>query len=350
MKTGRALRGALTVGVLFLFLALFPFRAWGDGPRRLSVVIFPTENTTGLEVWESKYYPYNVLERKMSDYLEVLFKRSALIDVRVLDENGMNRWLNGPRKPDDMAVQMELFEARLKEREVMGRVDTGTVNLRMRLFDARRAEQFATRTASGADRRYTFEGAENLYWMDVAFVSLPFPLKGGLDLFGLTGTRDRGQRMSRPTWSQFRDSSHWQAIQNAISDAYDQAMGQVSAAIRRNEPDAEAEGRDFFSPSFTTVGRIISPTANSKRKRREYIISLGRQDSIRVGDVLEVVRSDTYVTVDPEHPVVVLPKTVGKVKVLSVQEKNAVVRVIRDNKKEPIQLKDIVIKVTGPRS
>ena len=55
-------------------------------------------------------------------------------------------------------------------------------------------------------------------------------------------------------------------------------------------------------------------------------------------------------TVDPENPVVVLQNTIGKVKVVSVQEKNAVVRVVKDNRKEPIQLKDTVIKVTGPRS
>ena len=61
-------------------------------------------------------------------------------------------------------------------------------------------------------------------------------------------------------------------------------------------------------------------------------------------DVLDVVRNDTYVTVDPEHPIVVLPKSIGRVKVISVQEKNAVVRVIKDNKKEPIQLRDVVIK------
>ena len=107
---------------------------------------------------------------------------------------------------------------------------------------------------------------------------------------------------------------------------------------------------EIFSPAITTVGRIISSTAGSRRRRREFIISIGRQDALRVGDVLDVVRGDTYVTVDPENPVVVLQNTIGKVKVVSVQEKNAVVRVVKDNRKDPIQLKDTVIKVTGPRS
>ena len=91
-------------------------------------------------------------------------------------------------------------------------------------------------------------------------------------------------------------------------------------------------------------------SSDLRRRRREFIISIGRQDALRVGDVLDVVRGDTYVTVDPENPVVVLQNTIGKVKVVSVQEKNAVVRVVKDNRKDPIQLKDTVIKVTGPRS
>ena len=68
---------------------------------------------------------------------------------------------------------------------------------------------------------------------------------------------------------------------------------------------------------------------------------------MRVGEVLDVVRADTYVTVVPENPVVVLPKVIGKVKVIKVYEDNAIVRVIRDNRKEPVTLKDIVIKRTG---
>ncbi len=318
-------------------------------PRRLHVVILPTENTTGLQVWESKYYPYNILERKMTDYLEVLFKRSPLIDVQVLDEPGMNRWFAAEHRPGDMALQMELFDAVFEERNVLGKLEKGRVSLRIRILDTVRARQFAMRVAEGADRRFTFDG-EKLYWLDAALVSLPVPFKDGLDLLGLTGAKDRGQRMSHPTWEQFRTSPQWQALKRGIEDAQAQAMGQVSNAIRRNDPRAGAEGRDRFSPAITTVGRIISPTAGSRRRRREFIISIGRQDALRVGDVLDVVRGDTYVTVDPENPVVVLQNTIGKVKVVSVQERNAVVRVVKDNRKDPIQLKDTVIKVTGPRS
>ena len=335
--------------VLILLLTFSASEA--SQPRRMSIVIFPTINSTGLEVWESKYYPYNVLEQKMSNYLEELYKRSPLIEARVLDEAAMNRWLSGSRRGDDMAVQMELYSATLKDKHVMGTYESGKVLLRLRVFDSRRVQELAVRTVKGSDRRFTFDDDEAVYWFDSAVHGLGFPFNDGLDLFGLTQGSYKGQKMSRPTWAQFQSSSHWQAIKNSIDEAYKQSTAQFRNAIRSNEPNAELTANDVFSDSYRTVGRILAPTATSTRKRRDYIISLGKYadgalDAVRVGDVLDVIRADTYVTVVPDDPVVVLPKVIGKVKVIKVYDDNAVVRVIKDNKKEPITLKDIVVKQT----
>lgn len=104
--------------------------------RRLSVVIFPTINNTELEIWQSKYYPYNVLEEKMSQYLESLYKISPLIDARVLDEAGMNRWLSGSRSGDDMAVQLEMYSASIKDKHIVGTATSGRVMIRIRVLTA----------------------------------------------------------------------------------------------------------------------------------------------------------------------------------------------------------------------
>lgn len=348
---GAALRRAGRVLSALLLLLLLASRGecLKDEPRRISVAIFPTLNSTGIEVWESKYYPYDVLGQKMSDYLERLYKRSPLMEARVLDEAGMNQWLNGYRRGDDMAVQMEMFSASLKERQMIGNIETGDVQLRLRILDSAHAKQIATRTASGSDKRFTLDSPESVFWADTAIVSLPIPFKEGFDLFGLIGSNYKGQRMSRPTWAQFSSSSHWQTIMNAIEDAYDQSMSQIGNVIRSNEPGAEDRGEDIFSASTTTIGRIIAPTAKSTRRRREYIISLGSQpsgagDPVKVGDILDVMRGDTYVTVDPENPIAVLPHIVGQLKVTEVYEKNSVAVVIKDSRKDPITLKDIVMK------
>ncbi len=333
--------------ILILLLSLGVSEAGNQ--RRISVVIFPTINSTELQIWESKYYPYNVLEQKMSNYLEEVCKKSPMIDARVLDEAAMNRWLSGSRRGDDMALQLELYSATMKDKHVIGTMESAKFLVRLRVFDTRRVQELAVRTVKGTDRRFTLDSAEDVFFFDAAVAGLGIPFEEGLDLFGLTNRKYTGQKMSRLTWAQFQGTPYWQALKNAINEAYRQSIEQVRNAIRSNDPNAELTARDNFSDSYRTVGRILAPTANSTRRRRDYIISLGRyanghRDAVRVGEVLDVIRSDTYVTVDPENPIAVLPKTIGKVKVIKVYDDNAVVRVIKDNRKEPVTLQDLVVK------
>ena len=320
--------------------------------RRLSVVIFPTINSTELEIWQSKYYPYNVLEEKMSDYLESLYKTSPMIDARVLDEAAMNRWLSGSRQGDDMAVQLELYSAVMKDRHIIGTSTSGRVLVRIRVFDRARVREISVRNVRGKSSRFTLDDEASIFWFDAAVAGLGVPFENGFDLFGLTQGKYKGQQMSRPTWDQFKGTAYWQAIKNAIANAHRESLDQIRNVIRSNDPGAMMAGRDNFSDKYRTIGRILAPTATSTRKRRDYIISLGRipdgsNDGVRVGEVLDVVRADTYVTVVPDEPVVVLPKVVGKVKVIKVYDDNAIVRVVKDNKKEPVTLKDLVVKETG---
>ena len=334
--------------LVFIFIILVSDQNKIFATGKLSIVVLPTINNTGLEIWESKFYPRNILEKKMTEYLEILYKRSPNIEVRALDQNGMNRWLSSSRRGDDMAVQIEMYEAILKDRHLVGNVETGRVQIRLKVFDTSRVREVATRTVQGKDTRFTFDSPEDIFWLDAGdIISMPIPFKDGLDILGLT-EKNYSQKMSRLTWDQFKGSSHWQAIKNAIDAAYRESMKQINNARQSNNPNPEMLA-DNFSTSFQTVGKILAPTANSKRHKREYIISLGSSasgfsDSVNVGDILDVVRPDTYITVVPENPVVVIPKVIGKVKVTKVYDNNAIVRVIRDDKKEPITLKDIVIK------
>ncbi len=319
--------------------------------RRLSIVIFPTINNTELEIWQSKYYPYNVLEEKMSQYLESLYKTSPLVEARVLDEEGMNRWLSGSRSGDDMAVQLEMYSAVMKDKHAVGTHTSGRVMIRIRVFDRARVREVAVRNVRGKSARFTLDDAASIFWFDAAIAGLSMPFENGLDIFGLTEGKYKGQQMSRPTWDQFKGTAYWQAIKNAIANAQRESLDQVRNVIRSNDPSAQLTARDNFSDSYRTIGRILAPTAEATKKKRDYIISLGRipdgsNDGVRVGEVLDVVRADTYVTVVPEDPVVVLPKVVGKVKVIKVYEDNAIVRVVKDNRKEPVTLKDLVVKQT----
>jgi hypothetical protein len=225
-----------------------------------------------------------------------------------------------------MAAQVEIYRTTIKTRDnMLGNLDSNTIAMRLKLFDSINAEQFTDNPVKGKDKRYTFAPSEDqLFFLDAAIVSLPLPFADGMDFLRLTKTRDKGQKMSSPTWDQFRDTSTWQAFKNAIESAHRQIMTQTSNALRRNNDGRESV--NTFDSSFSAaIGRIISPIAESKRKRREYIISLGEMDSVSVGETLQVVRSDTYITVDPDRPVVVIPKEIGKVKVKWVQANEAIV-------------------------
>jgi len=315
--------------------------------ERLHLKLFPVINRTDFQVWESKYYPQSILESKINEFLATLFLDYPQIDVEILDSNGMNRWIDSPRRDGDMAAQIEIYRTLLKTRDnVLGKSDVNTIAMRVRVYDSINAEKFADRPVQGKDKRYTFSPSEDqLYFMN-ASISLPFPFADGLDLLGLTKTKNRGQKMSFPTWEQFNSTSAWQAFKNATQEAHKQIIMQATTAFARNNGGYETVSA--FDGSYTTIGKVISPTASSTRKRREYIISLGEMDSVSVGDVLDVVRSDTYITVDPERQAVVIPKEIGKVKVTWVQAREAVVVVTQEKKKnDPIQLKDIVIKKYG---
>ncbi|MCL2767482.1 MAG: hypothetical protein FWE49_01960 [Synergistaceae bacterium] len=315
--------------------------------ERLHLKLFPVINLTDFQVWESKYYPQSILESKINQFLASLFMDYPQIDVEILDSNGMNRWLDSPRREGDMAAQVEIYRTLIKRRDnVLGNHDSNVIAMRVKIFDSINAEMFADRPVQGKDKRYTFSPSEGqLFFLD-SFVSIPFPFSDGFDLLGLTKTKNKGQKMSFPTWEQFNSTSAWQAFKNATDAAHKQIIMHATTAFARNNGGFETVSA--FDGSYTTIGKIISPTAKSTRKRREYIISLGEMDSVAVGDVLDVVRSDTYITVDPERQAVVIPKEIGKVKVQWVQAREAVVVVTHEkSRNDPVQLKDIVIKKNG---
>ena len=313
--------------------------------KRFRIKLFPVINQTDFQVWESKYYPYSILESKINDYLASLFMDNPRMEAEVLDSIGMRRWMTSQRRDGDMAAQIEIYSALMKTRDnVLGNYDTNAIAMRVRVYDSINAENFADQPVHGKDKRYTFAPSEGqLFYLD-SMISLPIPFADGLDLLGLTKSKYKGQKMTYPTWAQFNETSTWQAFKNATKAAHRQIMMQTTGAITRNSGGSEIAAT--LAGSFSSaIGRIIAPTASSTRRKREYIISLGELDAVSVGDVLDVIRSDTYITVDPGRPVVVIPKEIGKVRVTWVQEREAIVTVTQEkDKKDPIQLKDIVIK------
>ncbi len=318
-------RSSTSQRLLFaLLLACFLSVSMSEAASTRHIVLLPTLNYTEYEIWESKYYPVNVLESKMTEYLASLLRRHPFTDVSILDETQAVRWRDAPyARQGDFAVQMELYSVLAKEREVLGSFEKGDVSLRVRIYSAGDAELETSFTSSGKDQRYTFDpGDDRLYLLNTRTSIINIFYKDGLDFLRLAPPY-KGQKMSRPTWQQFSSTPYWQAFKNAITG--------VAAGIA-----------DMRDGELAVIGRIIAPTANSTKRNREYIITLGRRDALAPGDILQVVRGDTYITVDPENPVVVLPRVVGNVRVIKTMNEQAIVRLLNEKTKDPVQLNDLV--------
>ncbi|MBL3593879.1 MAG: hypothetical protein JMJ93_10320 [Synergistaceae bacterium] len=292
------------------------------------IVLLPTVNYTGFEVWESRYYPVNVLEQRMTEHLAMLLRQEPFTDVSLLSEAEASWWFSNPSRPGTFAIRMELYSALSKEREALGTFEQGKASLRVRVYDGLDGNLILARETTGKDQRYTFNpGDDRLYFWTARDLPLFDVLhKDGLDLLRLA-PGDKGPKMSRPTWQQFSSTSTWQAFMNAIRQAADGI-----AALDRDD--------------LRLTGRILAPRADATARRRTYIISLGLEDGLAQGDVLQVLRGDTYVTVDPENPVVVLPRIIGNVRVIETLPSEAVVLLINENRDDPVQLNDLV---TAPR-
>ncbi len=133
--------------------------------------------------------------------------------------------------------------------------------------------------------------------------------------------------MSRPLWKAFKKTTYWNAFKKALRKSRDTLFDGITG--------------------YRMIGRIITPTKDNMTlkppKRRRYIMSLGKIEGIRPGDLLDVIRSDRYDTVDPERPVVVLPDKIGVVKVLWIQEHEAIIEVVKEHLERPIRLRDLVV-------
>lgn len=322
MKALFRLTGSYKFPVLLLLLWMFtaPLPA-NSSPLPLSkIILLPTINYTSLEVWESKYYPVNILERKMTEYLASLLRKHPFTDIILLDDREAALWLTNPCRPGEYAVQLELFNARLKKREVLGTWEQGSISLRMRVYSPKNASLSDARVVTGKDTRYTFDpGDDRLYFLDV--LGYPVIFKNGLDFFRLAPA-EKGQKMSHSTWEQFSSTSGWSAFQKALS----KVVHELVTTPERNR----------------IQGRVLAHAPDSTLEKRKFIISLGREDGLRQGDHLSVVRETSCPTADPANPVVILKEAAATLEILSLQQSDAIAAVIAEDVKAPVEILEIV--------
>lgn len=284
----------------------------------LHIALLSIVNETDIQVWESKYYPVDVFEQKITEEFVALLREYPYARITVMSPIEGEIWLRGGGVPADIGVRLHIYKLKMTDRKHLGTDRMGHVALRMEVFEGENREMLYATSLAGEDRRFTFSPGDGrvFYLTDrLDFVQL-FP-----------DPRDDDQPMSKPLWGAFRKTPYWNAFKKALAKSRDSLFDGITG--------------------YHMVGRIISPTKDSLSSsppgRRRYIVSLGKVEGVKVGDLLSILRSDRYDTVDPERPVVILPDRGGLVKVISVQNHEAVVEVVKESPENPIKLRDLVI-------
>lgn len=306
----------------------------------IDIVLLPVINDTGIEVWENKYYPVNVFEQKITEEFTALLREYPYSRVRALNPFDEEVWLKGGAPEADLAIKLHLYRLKMTDRQHLVSDQMGYIGLRMEIYAGDTRELIYATSVAGEDRRFTVspgddrifylthqpESGKLLFLRPLDFLPVNKLFPRGLDFWQIFPDRDRDQPFSRPLWSSFRGTPYWNAFKKALRKSRDSLF-------------------DGFS-GYYMVGRIISPTKDSVSahppKRRRYIVSLGKIEGVKEGDLLEVLRSDRYDTADPERPVVVLPDKGGLVKVLFIQDREAVVEVVKESAESPVKLRDLV--------
>lgn len=269
------------------------------GDRFTLRLVTPVENNSGRAVWESKYYPSDVLSEKMSDYVFRRMKEIHRIDPIRLMSDIPDFWPVGGFSGKDRIIKISLERFDYLKKDTFGSKVYWDVILHSYVYDGSTRELLFDSVIEESDKR------QYVLYQDI------------LDTEPIY-------------WQNFEKSPYWPVIRKALDRALEETV----------------EGYN----GYRVVGQIIAKaervdgsfTVSNRQQDKIYHINLGRQDSVKVGDVLSVIRSSSVRTIAPETPEVHFPQIVGRVRVVFVKDRDAAVEIIKESKDGPIQLGDSV--------
>ena len=267
--------------------------------ERVSVgLITPVANNTGYRIWGSKYYPGDVLPQKMEEYMLRQLRgvpRASVESVRGFDPD---LWGVNGSSPHNMILQLRLEDLRFRQSDVVGSDVRCDVTMRLYVYDGNYRLLYDTVIQRRDSRYYPF--FNDLLKNDPIY------------------------------WESFERSIGWPLIRSVMDEALADAIGGYNG--------------------FRIVGRIVakaervdgSLTVPVRRQDLLYHVNLGREDSVRVGDVFAVTRASSVRTIAPETPEIHFPQVVGRARVVFVKGRDAVVQITSESSQAPIQLGDAV--------
>jgi hypothetical protein len=262
-------------------------------------LVTPIENNSGFRVWESKYYPGDVLSQKMSDYVYRRMKEIHRVNPIRLVSNIPDFWPTEDFSGKDRILRISLERFDYLKKDTLGSKIYWDVIFHAYVYDGSTRELLFDSVIEESDER------QYVLYQDI------------LDTEPIY-------------WQNFEKSPYWPVMRRAL----DRVLAEVV---------------DGYN-GYRVVGQIIAKAERvdgslgipKKKQDKIYHVNIGRQDSVQVGDVLSVLRSSSVRTIAPETPELHFPQIIGRVRVISVKDRDAVVEIVKESAEGPIQLGDSV--------
>jgi hypothetical protein len=295
-----AFRGGVPFIAAAILCAVCPYEAASavlDKGERVSIgVVTPVANNTEFRVWGSKYYPGDVLPEKMTNYILRRFREVPRMNAEQAHGQDPDYWDVAGSSRNDLIIEVSLEQFNYSKRDTLGSKVKWDVALHMYVYNSARRLVYDTVVRERDSRQYV------LY----------------------NSVMERGPIY----WEMFEKSPYWPALRAAMDDAVDDVLSGYNG--------------------YRVIGRIValaervdgSLSVPKKKSGRIYHIDLGQEDSVREGDILSVTRSSSVRTVAPETPEMHFPQIIGRVRVILVKGRDAVVEVVKESSDAPIQLGD----------
>jgi hypothetical protein len=259
----------------------------------------PILNNSGARIWGSKYYPGDVLPEKMEDYLFRRLRQIPRLDPSVITGATPERWPTVRFNPGDVVVRINLEEFYYRKKDMLGSKLRWDVAIHMYVHDAPSGRIIYDSVIERRDNRFYVLYNDMLEEKPVY-------------------------------WDDFRETPYWLAIRHALDDAFDELIRGYNGYRVVGQIVAKAERVD---------GSLSVP---AQKQDKLYHINIGREDSVKVGDIFAVTRSSSVRTIAPETPEMHFPQIVARVRVVFVKGRDAVVEVVKESSLAPIQLGDSV--------
>ena len=267
------------------------------GERLNLRVVAPISNNSGFRVWGSKYYPGDVLSEKMTEHFFRRMNEIPRVSASKVMGTDPSYWAVSGYSPSDMVVKVDLEQFQYSKKDMIGSKVKWDVVLHMSVYNAVSKRIVYETVVREADER------QYVLYNDVMETKPVY-------------------------WDEFEKGPYWPAIRKALDEALDEVV-------------------DGYN-GYRIVGRIVakaervdgSLSVPKKKQDKLYHVNIGREDSVRIGDILSVTRASSVRTIAPESPEMHFPQVVGRVKVIFVKGQDAIVEILKESRDAPIQLGD----------